>query len=978
MDRCSDRVIFFTSETESRKTEEVRFHTSITSQELKELFRSAAEAGPYDILKLLTSDGQMLNITPSLPSNSVDSPHQLKIVAIHCQGMVLDGMEIDLSSFEERVSRLEKQLIEECHDLPPAVHKLKTSVDDFRDKLEKSEHLSWLGWNFNVCDMCVWWRQQATLVLGSVSLPKVNSEAVARETCFYKESPAPLFTESYKNLQYRRKNDVQKQQVWERFLNICEVSLSEEVRRCLRQPSFDCCQWEDEEILVLLQQMYLDLDFLTKFNIDLRVLRNFLFEVYTNYNEIPFHNFKHCFCVAQMMYAIVWTVDLTSKIGDLETMILLTSCICHDLDHPGYNNIYQINAKTELALRYNDISPLENHHCSVAFRILENPEWNIFQSLKGETFRQVREGIIRCILATDMARHNEILAQFKDVTPEFDFNNKIHTNLLSMILIKVADISNEARPMDVAEPWLDKLLQEFFKQSDAEKLEGLPVTPFMDRDKITKPSSQCSFIGFVLLPLFEALGDLFTELQGVIVQPVRDALDYYRRLNDAAKDERLHRKSVVEAALGSSDSVITSGESNQGSIAKSVSTHSVKSRRSLSNLLVRARSRSVDDDDVTPEGVEEMLEQDEEDTDQTVTEVEVSEKTLKFKISTEGSITGGKSYPGSRKGSKDKSQLHDYTYSELAKAIKDRDKEMNRSDSPMKVFSRVSSTSPVSSHDGFLMEHHEEAVISQKTFQDDKCNIMIDDSKSSKQTKEESGIDISDHGNSPSTSYFTSNSQSGNDHKAMTLPKVKKSQRHSQRRWRAFLGGSKSDIPTSSPELMPSTQSQSPSFHNKRLTFHNKRNSCSSSSDTGKSSQTTLKFELQQSDCLTNEQKYPKEDNCGHERSEYAVHKKQMSTHKAMSSTRQKPPLTGSLDSVLQDKTSTGNNNNHKKTNKTSAAVSCSPPEFSRLDKTDVEDTQTSKARSQPHGWISSIASSFRTKKSQVHENSKTSNTLPE
>lgn len=30
---------------------------------------------------------------------------------------------------------------------------------------------------------------------------------------------------------------------------------------------------------------------------------------------------------------------------------------------------------------------------------------------------------------------------------------------LCMVLIKVADISNEARPMDVAEPWLDRLLQ---------------------------------------------------------------------------------------------------------------------------------------------------------------------------------------------------------------------------------------------------------------------------------------------------------------------------------------------------------------------------------------------------------------------------------------------------------------------------------------------------------------------------------------
>lgn len=92
----------------------------------------------------------------------------------------------------------------------------------------------------------------------------------------------------------------------------------------------------------------------------------------------------------------------------------------------------------------------------------------------------------------------------------FDFWKK--TNQLCMVLIKVSDISNEARPMDVAEPWLDCLLQEFFEQSDREKMEGLPVTPFMDRDKITKPSSQCSFIGFVLLPLFEAIGRLYPEL----------------------------------------------------------------------------------------------------------------------------------------------------------------------------------------------------------------------------------------------------------------------------------------------------------------------------------------------------------------------------------------------------------------------------------------------------------------------------------
>lgn len=51
------------------------------------------------------------------------------------------------------------------------------------------------------------------------------------------------------------------------------------------------------------------------------------------------------------MYAISWHTNLASRLGDLEILILLVSCICHDLDHPGYNNIYQINARTELALR---------------------------------------------------------------------------------------------------------------------------------------------------------------------------------------------------------------------------------------------------------------------------------------------------------------------------------------------------------------------------------------------------------------------------------------------------------------------------------------------------------------------------------------------------------------------------------------------------------------------------------------------------
>lgn len=46
-----------------------------------DLFRSAAEAGPRDILKLYNSYGQLLNISADLPSNGPETRYTLHVVA---------------------------------------------------------------------------------------------------------------------------------------------------------------------------------------------------------------------------------------------------------------------------------------------------------------------------------------------------------------------------------------------------------------------------------------------------------------------------------------------------------------------------------------------------------------------------------------------------------------------------------------------------------------------------------------------------------------------------------------------------------------------------------------------------------------------------------------------------------------------------------------------------------------------------------
>lgn len=77
-------------------------------------------------------------------------------------------------------------------------------------------------------------------------------------------------------------------------------------------------------------------------------------------------------------------------------------------------------------------------------------------------------------------------------------------------------------------------------------------------------------------------------MQDLIIQPVRDALDYYRRLNEATKEERLHRKSIV-AELAEQGQFPHSPDSTGSSVPKSGSNSSVRLKKSLSFQQARSR-----------------------------------------------------------------------------------------------------------------------------------------------------------------------------------------------------------------------------------------------------------------------------------------------------------------------------------------------------------------------------------------------------
>uniref|UniRef100_A0A8C1P9Z4 High affinity cGMP-specific 3',5'-cyclic phosphodiesterase 9A n=1 Tax=Cyprinus carpio TaxID=7962 RepID=A0A8C1P9Z4_CYPCA len=316
-----------------------------------------------------------------------------------------------------------------------------------------------------------------------------------------------------------------------------KYTLSQETIEALKKPTFDVCHWEHNEMLSCLEYMYHDLGLVKEFNMNPITLKRWLLGIQENYRINPFHNFRHCFCVSQMMYGMIHLCNLQEKLTLTDLGILMTAAVCHDLDHSGYNNTYPYVCAVYLK------SPL---HCGLPDTLTE---CNKFANVEPEAFKQIRQAIITLILATDMARHGEILDSFKHKVDNFDFTNEEHVTCLKMVLIKCCDISNEVWPTEVAEPWVDCLLEKYFMQSDKEESEGLPVAPFMDRDKVTKPTAQIGFIKFVLIPMFETVMKLFPQIEEIMVQPLRDSRDHYEELKQI-DDAMTEKKKTENISLG--------------------------------------------------------------------------------------------------------------------------------------------------------------------------------------------------------------------------------------------------------------------------------------------------------------------------------------------------------------------------------------------------------------------------------------------
>jgi 3',5'-cyclic-nucleotide phosphodiesterase len=295
-------------------------------------------------------------------------------------------------------------------------------------------------------------------------------------------------------------------------------------------------------------------------------LRTFCLASRAAYNSfVLYHNFRHAIDVLQSVFWILLRIGALppvnashespspipkSPVADLITphdaLTLLISAIGHDVGHPGVNNVFLIKLNAPLAQLYNDSSVLEAFHCAAFSQILRRHWPAAFRDTN------LRKLGISTILATDMGVHFKFMGSLAELQSKYHANEDLQTwssqdrdtykTLMCGLIIKCADISNVARPWQIAEQWTNILQEEFAHQGEMEKEVGIETALFGGPPELGNvlklATGQINFMSIFALPLFEGVADLCPRL-GDAVEQIKSNRSTWQQIIDREKQRNL-------------------------------------------------------------------------------------------------------------------------------------------------------------------------------------------------------------------------------------------------------------------------------------------------------------------------------------------------------------------------------------------------------------------------------------------------------
>ncbi|KAJ2617271.1 hypothetical protein H4S08_000372 [Coemansia sp. RSA 1365] len=150
----------------------------------------------------------------------------------------------------------------------------------------------------------------------------------------------------------------------------------------------------------------------------------FILEMESLYNDVPYHSFNHAVDVVVKLHYMLYDLQAASYLATYDIAALLISGLCHDCGHPGLNNLFQKNANTSLSQKYPD-AILERYSIDLTIRCIS--KHRLFRNIEDirdpvysdstvkeiDVASRMLSSIQEAILNTDMSRHFDMVEECK-------------------------------------------------------------------------------------------------------------------------------------------------------------------------------------------------------------------------------------------------------------------------------------------------------------------------------------------------------------------------------------------------------------------------------------------------------------------------------------------------------------------------------------------------------------------------------------
>uniref|UniRef100_A0A8B9Y7E2 Phosphodiesterase n=1 Tax=Bos mutus grunniens TaxID=30521 RepID=A0A8B9Y7E2_BOSMU len=317
-------------------------------------------------------------------------------------------------------------------------------------------------------------------------------------------------------------------------------------------------------------QMYYELKVVDKFHIPQEALVRFMYSLSKGYRRITYHNWRHGFNVGQTMFSLLVTGKLKRYFTDLEALAMVTAAFCHDIDHRGTNNLYQMKSQNPLA-KLHGSSILERHHLEFGKTLLRDESLNIFQNLNRRQHEHAIHMMDIAIIATDLALYFKKRTMFQKIVDQsktyetqqewtqYMMLDQTRKEIVMAMMMTACDLSAITKPWEVQSKVALLVAAEFWEQGDLERtvLQQNPI-PMMDRNKADElPKLQVGFIDFVCTFVYKEFSRFHEE-----ITPMLDGItnnrkqwkalaDEYETKMKGLEEEKQKQQAANQAAAGS-------------------------------------------------------------------------------------------------------------------------------------------------------------------------------------------------------------------------------------------------------------------------------------------------------------------------------------------------------------------------------------------------------------------------------------------